>query len=39
MTTVYTRILADLHISQALKISVKMMIFYTCNSVIIVMRV
>ena len=37
--TVYTRILADSHISRPLKISVKMMIFNTYNNVIIVMRV
>ena len=35
----YTRILADSHISRPLKISVKTMIFDTCNNVIIVMRV
>ena len=39
MLTVYTRILADSHISQPLKISVKMMIFDKCNNVIIVMRI
>ena len=38
-STVYARILVDSHISQPLKISVKMMIFDQCNNVIIVMRV
>ena len=37
--TVYTRILAESHISRPLKISVKMMIFDKCNNAIIVTRV